>query len=119
MLGESCSLLGSVLADQNKLAEAAPLLKRSREILEKTNDPRLCYALLFSSTLYKKQGKLSEAEASAKKAIGLGEKFWGPNDPKMCQFLGGLAGLYKSQGKKAEAKKLEDRIQKIRNQSVR
>ncbi|MFH1117613.1 MAG: tetratricopeptide repeat protein [Pseudomonadota bacterium] len=119
LIGESCALLGFVLAQQNKLSEAASSLKRGTKILEEANSPNLCNALLFSATLYSQQGKLSEAEESLKRAVVLAEKFWGPNDPRICNFLGGLARIYGRQGKKAEAKKLEARVNKIRNLSAK
>ncbi len=59
-------------------------------------------------TLYQ-QGRYSEAEPYAKKALRLGTEEFAPNDPTTATLLNNLATLYQAQGQYAEAEPLYQR----------
>ncbi|SLM37735.1 beta transducin-like protein het-e4s, partial [Lasallia pustulata] len=53
--------------------------------------------------LYKKQGKMAEAEAMYRRALEGYEKAWGPEHTSTLDTVNNLGILYKDQGKMAEA----------------
>jgi tetratricopeptide (TPR) repeat protein len=64
------------------------------------------------------QGRYSDAEPYAKKALRLGTEEFGPNDPTTAVFLNNLALLYYTQGRYAEAEPLHRRALAIREKAL-
>ncbi len=69
------------------------------------------------NTLYQ-QGRYSEAEPHAKKALRLGTEEFGPNDPSTAALLNNLAELYQAQGRYAEAEPFQKRALAIREKTL-
>ncbi|KAA6416359.1 MAG: Kinesin light chain [Lasallia pustulata] len=98
--------LGSLYADQGKMAEAEAMYRRTLEGYEKA------WPLEHTSTLatvnslgilYKNQGKMAEAEAMYRRALEGKEKAWGPEHTSTLDTVNNLGSLYNDQGKMAEA----------------
>ncbi len=69
------------------------------------------------NTLYQ-QGRYSDAEPYAKKALRLGTEEFGPNDPTTATLLNSLAQLYQAQGHYAQAEPLFKRALAIREKAL-
>jgi len=64
------------------------------------------------------QGRYSEAEFYAKKALRLGTEEFGPNHPTTATFLNNLALLHQTQGRYAKAEPLYQRSLAIKEKAL-
>jgi hypothetical protein len=100
---------GMVLAQQNKLAEAEPLLVKALAMAEKeqgpngTNVGEVSYEL---ASLYTSERKFKEAESHFKRALSIVEAAKGPDDPNVASILYSYAVCNAMQGKYENAEPL-------------
>ncbi len=81
-------LIGVILSDQGKLAEARGHLQKSLEVAEKGGEPRLATeAHKRLAALSAMQGDLEGALGQQRRAIALAEKVLGPGHPAIASYL--------------------------------
>ena len=76
-LASALGLLGEVLDDQNKFADAEPLLKRALDIQQKilqTDDPQMEASFNALAEHYRRIGRTADAEAFQKQAFAVRDK---------------------------------------------
>ncbi|KAF6229366.1 hypothetical protein HO133_007482 [Letharia lupina] len=74
-----------------------------------TEDQDIDHAFHNLGILYKRQGKMAEAEKMYQRALEGYEKAWGPEHTSTLDTVNNLGNLYKNQGKMAEAEKMYQR----------
>ena len=108
-LAATLNNLADLYVQQAKYNEAAPLYRRSVQILQHYDGQeqvRLATALSNLAGLYTRQNKSTEAEALFEQALTIRRKVLCPDDPDVADSLTNLAELYREQRRFPEAEKL-------------
>jgi tetratricopeptide (TPR) repeat protein/CHAT domain-containing protein len=98
--------LALLYSDQDRYAEAEPMLKRSLAITEKALGPNhlnVANALINLAELCEGQSRNIEAEQLYKRALAIREKALGPDHLDVAVTLNNLGVLLREQGRYAEA----------------
>jgi tetratricopeptide (TPR) repeat protein len=106
---------------QGKKFESIPILKRSLAIQEKLKGPDhgdLTWLLYSLGCIYNEQNEFAEAEKYIKRAIAVDDASPSPNNPRLAKSLEKCAEIERRMRHQAEARMMEQRAQKIRENSV-
>ena len=109
--------LGQIRAGRENYPEAEHLTRQALDLLTQQverGQPAGCIALVFLADLCRRQGRLSEAEPLARRAVMRAEKsLYGPQHPTLWRYLNVLAEILRLQGRLGEAEALCQRSQAL------
>jgi CHAT domain-containing protein len=105
-VGISLDNLAQIYEEENRIAEAEPLLKRALVIREEalgSDHPNVATSLNNLAVLYLNEGRYAEAEPLYKRSLAIREKALGPDHPDIALNLSNLAKIYRNQDRYQEA----------------
>jgi CHAT domain-containing protein/Tfp pilus assembly protein PilF len=109
--------LALLYLQQDRYADAEPLLKRALAVREKAlgpDHPTVAPELNNLAKLYDDQNRYADAELLYKRALAIHEKWRGPEHPRFANSLNNLAVLYTHQSRYSDAEPLFKRALLIR-----
>lgn len=112
LLGKALTEVGWLFADAGIYFEAAAYFQRALETEQRIvgiNGKALVQPLYGLAYVYRMQGRLGDAEHSAKRARQILEQEYGPDHVDVAFARGWLADVYQDQGRHAEAADLYER----------